>query len=321
MLKKIKVGIIGLGNIGYKYDQNIKSNKYFYSHYKSFDFHKNFKIEFCFDINKKNLNQIKKQTSLKCFENINDLKKINNDLDIVVLAIPTSQILNTFILISKILNFKAILIEKPMVFKSKDALKIKRICNQKKIKLFTNYNLISDISFEKIKRQIQKKIYGKLLKGNIYYTKGIYTNASHYLNLLIELFGNYNKIYKINKIHKINEDFIGDFIVYFKNSKIYFQYLDEKKYSHYSMSLFFENGLLSYSNSTREIFWQNIEYNKFLNKYTYINSKKENIPNNFDKIQLNVVKNLYLFFQNKKYYIAKPETVLKTIKCIENIIK
>ena len=208
-----------------------------------------------------------------------------------------------------------------MAFNASDALKIKKICIKKKIKLFTNYNLISDISFEKIKYQMQKKIYGKLLKGNIYYTKGIYTNASHYLNLLIELFGNYNKILNINKIRKINEDFIGDFVVYFKNSKIYFQYLDEKNYSHYSMNLFFENGLLTYSNSTREIFWQNIKYNKFLNKYTYINSKKENIPNNFNKIQLNVVNNLYLFFQNKKYYTAKPETALKTIKCIENIIK
>ena len=94
----------------------LKSKKYFYSHYKSFDFHKNYKIKFCFDTNKTNLKKIKKKTSIECFENIRDLEKINYDLDIVVLAIPTSQILKTFILISKILSFKAILIEKPMAF-------------------------------------------------------------------------------------------------------------------------------------------------------------------------------------------------------------
>ena len=46
-VKKIKVGIIGLGNIGYKYDQNIKVKNIFIPHYKSFDFHKNYKIKFC----------------------------------------------------------------------------------------------------------------------------------------------------------------------------------------------------------------------------------------------------------------------------------
>ena len=321
MSKKFKVGIIGLGNIGYKYDNIKKSNKFYYTHFKSFNSRKNFEISFCLDKNKKEVSRFKKNYSIPCYDNYDYLKKFNYKIDLIVLSTPTSEILKTFMQLIKLIKFKVILIEKPISIKSIHALKIRNICKKNNIQIFVNYNLISDISYKFISNKIQNNNYGKLITGNIYYTKGIYTNASHYINLLIHLFGNYNKVSNINKISKVDNDFSGDFVINFQNVKIYFIYLDEKKYSHYSMNLFFKKGLLSYSNSTREISWQNIKYNNFKNKYTYVDSYKKYIKNNFDKIQLNVVKNLLLYFKNKKYFICDFETSLKTIKCIEKIVK
>lgn len=318
---KIKVSLIGLGNIGYKFDKDIKTNKFIITHFKAFNTNKNFEINFCLDRNKKNIDFLKSKKNILCYQNIEQIEKNKFKTDIIVIAIPTDQVLQVFQNLLNKMTVKTVLFEKPFAFNTKDASKIISICKKRNIKIFVNYNLISDISFIKIQNRFKKNKFGPLLNGTVLYTKGIYTNASHFINILINLFGNYQSVKKNNNIVKLKNDYIGNFEISFNNAKIYFIHNEDRYYSHYNMSLYFQKGLLEYSNSTKNITWQKISEKKIRKNYNYLDSKKEIIKNNFNLLQLNVVKNIENYLLNKNYSLADENSSIKTIQCIQKIIK
>lgn len=318
---KITVSLIGLGNIGYEYDNDNKTDKYIFTHFKAFSSNKNFKINFCLDNSKKIIDSFKNKNNISCYQNLDQIEKNKLNTDIVVIAIPTDQIFQLFQNLLKKITFKVVLFEKPLALNTENASKIISICKKRNIKLFVNYNLISDISFINIKNRFKNEKFGQLLNGTVLYTKGIYTNASHFINMLINLFGNYQSVKKTNKIIKLKNDYVGNFEISFNDAKIYFIHLDDRYYSHYEMRLFFEKGLLEYSNSTKNITWKKICSDKVRNNYNYLEYNKSIIKNNLNKLQLNVVNNINNYLNNKKFTLVDEKTSLQTLKCIQKIIK
>jgi len=318
---KYTVSLIGLGNIGYEYDKDNKTNKYIFTHFKAFNSNKNFKINFCLDNSKKIVDSFKNKNNISCYQHIDQIEKNKLNTDIVVIAIPTDQILQLFQNLLKKITFKVVLFEKPFASNTENALKIISICKKRNIKFFVNYNLISDISFINIKNRFKNEKFGQLLNGTVLYTKGIYTNASHFINMLINLFGNYQSIKKTNKIFKLKNDYVGNFEISFNDAKIYFIHFDDRYYSHYEMRLFFEKGLLEYSNSTKNITWKKISSDKVRNNYNYLEYNKSIIKNNFNKLQLNVVNNINNYLNKKQFSLVDEKTSLQTLKCIQKITK
>lgn len=160
-LKKIKVGIIGLG-VGEKHLQALLKNE------------KCEIVSVC-DLDKKKLLTIKKKYKVHCTTNSNNILN-NKEINMVSIASYDNHHFNHARKALK--NNKHVFIEKPAVLKESQLIRLKKILNKKKkLAFFTNVILRKSERFIKLKKNIKKNYFGE-----IYYIEADY---------------NYGRLYKI----------------------------------------------------------------------------------------------------------------------------
>lgn len=143
----LKVAIIGYGYWGPKLARNIQNSN-------------NFDIEFIIDTSINNLNKAKKNFPLCQF--YKDYRKLNSKkIDLVVISTPTKT---HFKMANHFLNKTNVLIEKPLALKLNDVVKLEKLSQRKKKKLFVDYPFIFSGSIKYLKDVINQKKYGKLLE-------------------------------------------------------------------------------------------------------------------------------------------------------------
>jgi len=140
-MKKIKVAVIGVGYLGEFHAQKYKNNK-------------NVDLVGVVDINKKRCNEISKKLGVAPYYSF---KEIINEIDAVSIVVPT----NLHYKIAKyfIENNKHVLIEKPFAENIKDARKIKKISNEKKIILQIGHIERFNGAFSKLQTMVKKPLF------------------------------------------------------------------------------------------------------------------------------------------------------------------
>ena len=256
----INAVIIGLGNIGYKYDLY---NDCIISHFKSVKLSKKISLKLIID---------PKKPKLSSNENyIKDIKSIEqyDNLDLAIISTPTLthyKILK-FLLIKT--EIKYFIIEKPFCNNYRQALEIKSLAQKKRKRLLINYMRNFDKSTLQINNIIKhtKKNY---FYGYCFFNGKIENSVSHVLSLLIEILGNYTKIvsYQKNQIFKIY--FKKSFILFIKNPS------NKKKMQAFDLHINFNNGKLFYENEGQKISWSKlIKSNIYSNEYNYSKKHKK----------------------------------------------
>ena len=128
MKKIIKVLLIGLGNISFKYDLKLSKN-FILTHNRAFSLHPNFKIVGAVDNNKKIIFGFSKKYKIPTFDNVKDaLNKLNPEL--IVVSTPTKTHLK---LIKEIFLFhkpKYIVCEKPLGNNLLESFEIRELCEK-----------------------------------------------------------------------------------------------------------------------------------------------------------------------------------------------
>jgi predicted dehydrogenase len=148
-MKKIKWGIIGLGNIARKFADGFKDVS-------------NAELLAIASNNNENLNYFKKNYSIEskfCFNNYDDL--INCvDLDIIYISLPNS--LHFKYIIDCIKNEKNVLVEKPAVLNISQILKIKETLKNKQVFFTEAFMYRFSPHFLKINEIIKNNLIGKI---------------------------------------------------------------------------------------------------------------------------------------------------------------
>ena len=157
-------------------------------------------------------------------------------------------------------------------------------------------------------------------KGIVWYSRGIYNGASHFINLLEFWFGEYknSKIYNTGNILKKNDP-EPEFEIELEKGKFIFQPLDDTKYFHNSIDMYCDNYRIRYENSGKKIFLYMVETDKIFPNYNVLSLNPTELMSNFSVIQSNVVENLLLFLKRKKYNLCSGQDGLKTLKIIDKI--
>lgn len=177
--QKFKTLIIGLGNIGFKYDLVFKNKNYFVSHTKSLLASNDFDLIGGVDKNK----NVRRKFSLKCklpaYENIVTAMKAHKP-ELVVVSTKEDSHLKIIKLISEFSSIRFIVLEKPAGKNYKDLKNIISICKKKKIKLLINYFRLYNQYFINIINYLKnKKIFVTFT-----YNRGIQNNCSHIISFL-----------------------------------------------------------------------------------------------------------------------------------------
>ena len=296
-----RVLIIGLGNIGFMYD--VKKPRLVHSHAKAVMHSKNFIL----------IGAVEKKIKLrKFFEKKFDLPTYGNlekalstlQPNFVTISTPTRTHLN---LIKKIIKIqqkdktiKNIIMEKPAGNNFHQTEKILKLAKKNKIKIFVNYI-----------RQYQRDLilFFKFLKNKkfkiseLQYNRGLRNNASHFICLMLSIFGNFQKVELLKRDHKN-----PSFKIKFKKIECSFF---KKKNKKNICNIWFKN-------NRNEIGL--IDNSKMIIKKRdkkIIQKKKTNM----NKYQLNVYESIFRHLKNNKKLLINDKIILNNSKIIDKIEK
>jgi len=314
---KYSVLIIGLGNIGMKYDFDDNSNKKLLSHAKSFYSHKMFELTGGVDLNKKNREEFTKKYKCEAFENIKETElKINPD--IIIVSTPTIKHYENIKEIVNIFRPKIVICEKPISYNLIEAKEIVELCNLKNIKLYVNYFRRTLPGNLKILSFINSKVFEVPFNGFCIYSKGLFNSASHFIDLFQFFFGKVIDIKLISK-NKIKQDPEPDFKLEFskgtitfisnQNNSIFINYAD----------IILQNGKLTFDNSGSEVLWRTVQKDDRFKGYNIIGNDSQEFKNDFNRIQKYFTEQIYLAINNKENYLCTGQDALKTQNILEKI--
>ena len=301
----INTTIIGLGKIGYLYDEGKTFKKI--SHFSAVKNNKNFKIVSVVEKNKKIINLFKKKNSVPVYNKI--MKAFyNHSTEFLIIACELN-----FKIIEKIIkntNLKYILLEKPFKISIKNLSILQKLSKKKKIFFSINFQRNFSSNYLNLFEKIKKGLIGSNLKCYCYFNKNFESNASHLLNLILLL----NKNYISSK--KINKDCIN---IKFNNLDSYFFKVSER-YNNNSITIFGSKGKIEISSRPE---FANLYLSKKDKEY-----KKTNILKLHKTSQLyerfpqdNVLKDVVRTIYYKKKPLLKINHMTKYLKIMDKVKK
>ena len=315
-----KCMIIGLGQIGMEYDLKIDPKKAVFTHARAFSEHSFFDLVAAVDANENQRKLFKKSYNLPVYSTIPEAIQ-KHDVDVVVIAVPTTTHYSILKETLKNLTPKLILCEKPLSYNLVEARMMVNTCKNAGVKLYVNYIRRADVGAIEIKSRIETNKIAEPIKGTVWYSKGIFNNGSHFFNLLEFWLGPFLRGKTINNGRIWNDnDPEPDFEVEFKKGKMYFISAWEEHYSYYTIDLISSTGRLRYENGGEKILWQSVENDRLIKTYKNLKHIPEIINNNMKFYQLNVVEQIKNILQNKQHTLSNGFESLETIKAMNKLI-
>ena len=320
MLKK-SVLIVGLGEIGFKYDNKFSDESLILTHSHAFHIHPNFQIVGAVDLEENNRLDFEKIYNCKTYTNVeNALTEL--DPNIVVVATPTNTHKDIIKKIFDISKPNVIVCEKPLAYTLRDAKEIIKICKINQSQLYVNYMRNSSKAMMELKKKINDKIIDSPFKIIQWYSKGIINSASHFITLFNYLFGlpiHFELLSEISQIIKL-KDFNVDFKIKYKNAVVYFLSQQHEELFHNSFELIAKNGRLLYERGGEFINWFPISNDGIYSGYNLFSQTPIIFDTDFNTMQLEFVNNLWKKINDMDASICTGDDALKTMKLLNKIL-
>ena len=260
-MKQLKAVIIGCGNIAGGYDSKEPlTEKAIRTHAQAYSLNPHVELIGAYDTDEKVGRQFCEfWKTPHFFGSISALMKECGP-DIVSICSPNDTHYGIF---NMVLNHKpkAIICEKPLAMTASHAQEMSTNAKKQNVILAVNYMRRWDVELSNLFKRIESGEFGKFQGGRVLYTKGVYHNASHAINLFQKWLGNMTAV----KIHKVLEEAqMDDLLAHFhlsfeKCEDIYFQAIDHKFYNYFEIDLLMTKARLfmPYGGSKIEIQWNN----------------------------------------------------------------
>jgi len=264
---KIQVALIGLGQIGCRYDLGIKSHVL--THARAISKNDAFDLVAAVEIFPTYADDFKNHYSAQVFSSINEmLNAIEPQL--IVIATPTSTHVEVLEQISVSPKLKAVLCEKPISEDVVQATKIVKLFQERKIDLFLNYQRRSAGPTKDLKTLISSKHLGTFLGGSAFYTGGYLNSASHLVDALEWVFETTAVPNKVTQLAKLESDFKVSASFKLMGKDFHLQHIDTELFSIFEAQLLFEKFRVRYLDGGERIFIDELQTNKiYSGEYNY----------------------------------------------------
>ena len=186
-------------------------------------------------------------------------------------------------------GIKVILCEKPLALSYNEALSVIKLCRKNRVKLIVNYIRNFDPCHLQVIDLIRRGQLGKIQAVTGYYTKGLFNNGPHVINLLRIFFGKI--VYVKNLGGSLSKDFpyeSPDFVVKHRNVECLMKALDHRNYMLFELDIIGEKGRLRLIEKGREIEWYIIGRDAVYKGYNSLQLKKI-FQGTFDKMMSYVI--------------------------------
>lgn len=313
--------IIGLGQIGMGYDFDFISESAIYTHTRAIALHTGFRLVGAVDVSPGQQARFEQRYGAPAFDRIETaLRQLQPD----VVVIATSSESHCAIL-AQVLDTcrpKLVLCEKPLAYELDQARDMVEMSEKAGIDLFVNYIRRTDPGVVEIKRRIDSGEISTPIKANVWYSKGILNNGSHFLNLLELWLGDISATTVINPGRLWdNNDPEPDFEIQFDLGTVVFRAAWEESFSHYCVEVLSPSGRLRYDRGGEVIEWQGVDADPNFDGYRILAEQRDTIANGMNIYQWHVYDQLAKHLAGMRTTLCTGRQALKTLETIDLILK
>ena len=316
-MRKFPAIVIGLGKIGQGYDYDLKDDSRILTHAAGFASHDAYDLVAGVDPDSSRRKIFQKKFGRPAYHN---LESLYSDFrpEILSVTVPTSFHLEV---IKQILDYRprAILCEKPIAACLKEGREIVEITENMGCALLVNYMRRYEPGVLDLKRKIENQLVGKIYKGVVWYSNGFLNAASHFIDLLIFLLGDANKIKILSVGRRIWEgDYEVDVSIRFNDADIYFFFNRHENFIMNSMELIGTKGKITYADGGHQIRVRKSQKN---HDQTRLDNNRQMIPNDLKRYQWHVLEHLKKHIVENDELNSDGRSALETLKVVENVFE
>jgi len=319
MVKKFKAGIIGAGNIGFRYTLDPLRN-WVSSHLQAYRKHQDFEPVAICDIDGTKLREAKSyMPSLRVYASWREMLK-NERIDI--LSVCVSPEINFEVCVSPYFkNIKALILEKPFARNVSAGRRVIRILKEKKVVAAVNYFRRWQKTFWTAKDIIHSGKIGMILKVNAFYPCGIWNGGSHMVDALHFLLGNFDKIQALSRSDVPGSDdplysvfgHIGDIEVFLCGFK-------RKNFNIFDIEIWGRKGKIIISDYGKRIILQQALSSSRFSGQKELAVTKEIVIDKYNRYFLDLLDNISGVLKNRETNVlCTPGEALKTTRVIQAI--
>lgn len=311
--------IVGLGQIGMGYDLKLDPDEYVLTHARAFQQHPEFRLVGGVDPGQVQRDLFEANYGIQSFTHVEAaLGKLQPD--VVVVATPTAAHVETVRAVMRACRPLAVLCEKPLSFDIGDARQIVDSCAQRGSRLFVNYMRRSDRGVVEIMHRLDKGIIGTPAAGVVWYSKGLFNNGSHFLNLMEYWLGDVAGFRVVESGRMWDGvDPEPDLMLSFERGRVVFLAAREENFSHYTAELVVPNGRLRYEQGGETILWQGVIKDAACDGYTILNPLPEKVTTDFTRVQWHVADQLAACLNSRNAHLCSGEEALQTLETLATI--
>jgi len=216
-----------------------------------------------------------------------------------------------------------ILCEKPLALSTADAEKMIVQCKVANCLLGVNYIRRFEPGTLELKERIQNGAFGACCKGTVWYTKGLYNNASHFIDLLMFIFGApvAQRVIRNNRFWQ-ETDPEPDFVLTFPGeADVHFIALPSENFSLTEMHLAFSGGLVRYQRGGADLMVYSTVPDPVFTGYTTLDPDGQKIKTDFKRYQKYAVEAFYQALTTGRPMASTAVTALETLRVTDSIHK
>jgi predicted dehydrogenase len=155
------------------------------------------------------------------------------------------------------------------------------------------------------------------VKAVVWYSKGMFNNGSHFVNLLEHWLGPAGEFESSNEGRLWDgADPEPDGVIGFAGGRAWFLAAREEQFSHYTVELIAENGRLRYDDGGARITWQGVVDDPACAGYRVLDAAPENSPSDLNRIQWHVADHLSAQLAGRASAICSGDDALRTLESL-----
>jgi predicted dehydrogenase len=311
--------VVGLGRIGMEYDYGCMDDSHILTHASAFAYHEGFELVAGVDPDLVQRRRFEAKYNRPAYADLSSLWLAQSP-EVYAIAVRTAEHWRVWrAIIDR--GPIAVLCEKPMTGSLSDGRAMVEGAAASKCKLAVNYMRRCEPGVAEIRQAIKSGIIGNIIKGVVWYSKGIKNNGSHFIDLLRYLFGEISDLEVLrNGRFWEGSDPEPDVCLYFGDAPIYFLAGREECYSIAEMEIYGTKAKIDYREGGRMIEIRSAIVDPVFPGYMVLEDRKQ-IPSYIDKYQWFVQDNLYRHLCSGNALSLNGEDSLGTLEILERICK
>ena len=309
--------VVGLGQIGMGYDIDANPKSRIATLARAFSEHPEFELVGGVDQDFARRELFQDRYQKPSFSSV-DAAMEETSPDVIAIAVPTEVHYQVLSQVVRLSTLSAILCEKPLSYDFDEATEMVSLAEKSDVTLFTNYMRRCDPAVIEVRRRIVQDEISGPIKGICWYSKGIFNNGSHFLNLLQYWLGEVKNFEIINKGRLWeNHDPEPDVKIIFELGEVYLLAAKEENFSHYTVELIAANGRLRYEQGAMT--WQPSDSDSNNSGYVILSSDAEVIKPDTPRLQWHVVDQISNYLSGAKTSICTGAQGLSTLNVLMQI--